>query len=335
MKEFLSLHKVEIHIGTPNNPNSMGVIERLHSTISEIYRCAKYEKKCTDAASVMTYSIISYNHSIHSATGLTPFEVVFGHADSGSPFNVDFEKQYVQQLVKDHAKRTKFLYKYLTEKITENKERVRQKKGGEGERQFPEGKTIFAKDVNKRKSKDKPRYVKAKVIVVTGNLNYSDALRYDKITSKLAHNQIIVKNKLTLVSQVIDSFINTTEVLNGNSAILEKRLKIVESALKQLASQDNDWMYNTYIITMFNIFAKSIPIINLSQLPVRTTDVTLSGARVLNVQKINLDKVKYTDSVLRHSEFVSERFNERDSNISVVIVYITLFLVLTFIILLL
>ncbi|CAH2087564.1 unnamed protein product [Euphydryas editha] len=117
MKEFLSLHKVEIHIGTPNNPNSMGVIERLHSTISEIYRCAKYEKKCTDVASVMTYSIISYNHSIHSATGLTPFEVVFGHTDSGSPFNVDFEKQYVQQLVKDHAKRTKFLYKYLTEKL--------------------------------------------------------------------------------------------------------------------------------------------------------------------------------------------------------------------------
>ncbi|CAH2109179.1 unnamed protein product [Euphydryas editha] len=120
MKEFISLRKVEMHIGTPNNPNSEGVIERLHSKNSEIYRCAKYEKKCTDAASVMIYSIISYNHSIHSATGLTPFEVVFGHTDSGSPFNVNFKKPYVQQLVKDHAKRTKFLYKYLTEKITEN-----------------------------------------------------------------------------------------------------------------------------------------------------------------------------------------------------------------------
>lgn len=71
------------------------------------------------------------------------------------------------------------------------------------------------------------------------------------------HNQIIIKNKLTLVSQVIESFINTTEVLNGNSAILDKRLEIFESALKQLASQDNDWMYNTHIITMFNIFASN------------------------------------------------------------------------------
>lgn len=163
MREFLGLYKIELHIGTPNNPNSMGLIERLHSTICEIYRCAKYEAKCTDAASVMMYSIIAYNHSIHSATGLTPFETVFGHTDSGNPFGIDFEKQYIQQLVKDHAHRTKVLYKLLAAKMTEDKEKVRKKKGGETEIEFIEGETVFAKDVNKRKSKDKARYTKAMV----------------------------------------------------------------------------------------------------------------------------------------------------------------------------
>lgn len=163
LKEFLSLHKIELHIGTPNNPNSMGLIERFHSTIIEIYRLAKYEQKCTDAASVMTYSVLAYNHTIHSVTGLTPFEVVFGHTDADNPFNIDFDKTYMQQLIKDHAKRTKFLYQYLAEKATENKEKIRKRKGGERDISFTEGETVFVKQVNKRQSKDKPRYTKQEI----------------------------------------------------------------------------------------------------------------------------------------------------------------------------
>lgn len=164
LKEFLCLHNIELHIGTPNNPNSMGLIERFHSTIIEIYRLAKYERKCTDAASVMTYSVMAYNHAIHSVTGLTPFEVVFGHTDADTPYNINFEKSYMQQLVKDHAKRTKFLYQHLAENIVANKERIREKRGGEGEIELEKGKTVFVKGVNKRKSKDKPRYDKGEVV---------------------------------------------------------------------------------------------------------------------------------------------------------------------------
>lgn len=164
LKEFLHLHKIELHIGTPRNPNSMGLIERFHSTLIEIYRLAKYERKCTDAASVMTYSIIAYNHTIHSTTGLTPFEVALGHTDSNSPYNLDFEKKYIQQLVKDHAKRTKFLYNHIAEKMLNTKEKIREKRGGEENVKFDTGDTVFAKVVNTRTSKDKAKYTKAKVI---------------------------------------------------------------------------------------------------------------------------------------------------------------------------
>lgn len=163
LKELLSFYKVDVHIGTPNNPNSMGMIERFHSTILEIYRLAKYERKLTDAASVMTYSIMAYNQTIHSVTGLTPFEVVFGHTESNSQFNANFDKEYTQQLVREHVKRTRYLYKYLADKMVTRKERIQQDRTGETSFDLHDDDSIFIKGVNTRRGKDKPRYQKAKV----------------------------------------------------------------------------------------------------------------------------------------------------------------------------
>ena len=64
--------------------------------------------------------------------------------------------------------------------------------------------------------------------IITGNLDYNDAVRYEKIISQLANDQTTMRNKFTLISKMLDSFINTTEVLNQNSVVLDERLKIVE-----------------------------------------------------------------------------------------------------------
>lgn len=167
LKELTDLYKIKLHIGTPNNPNSMGLIERFHSTIIELYRLAKYERKFTDAASVMTYSVMAYNNTIHSASELSPFEVVFGHTELNSTFDSEFDKAYKQQLIKDHKNRTQSLYKYLTEKLKTQKENIKNKHGGESGPALESGQTIFAKAVNKRQAKDKPRFQKA---VVTGQI---------------------------------------------------------------------------------------------------------------------------------------------------------------------
>lgn len=161
MKETLDFYKIILHIGTPNNPNSMGIVERFHSTIIEIYRLAKHEQNNLDACSLMTYAITTYNNTIHSVTNLTPFEVVFGHTNSNSTFNVEFEKSYMQQLIKEHAKKTSYLYKYLEDKMHNIK--VNRQKEGEN---IPLniGDKIFTKLVNQRRGKDKPRYEEAEVI---------------------------------------------------------------------------------------------------------------------------------------------------------------------------
>lgn len=180
-KELLTFYKINLHVGTPNNPNSMGIVERFHSTLIEIYRLAKYEQKCTDAASIMTYSIMAYNHTIHTTTELTPFEIVFGHTDSNNVFDNEFEKAYMQQLIRDHAKRTKTLYQHLTDKMIDTKKKIIKKKGGESERDFEIGDTIFAKSTNIRKSKDKPRYNKA-VVTSKGTRNVVSAKVRDRET---------------------------------------------------------------------------------------------------------------------------------------------------------
>lgn len=170
LKELMMMYNIQLHISTPNNPNSTGIVERFHSTIIEIYRLAKYDRKCTDAASVMTYSIMAYNHTIHTTTGLTPFEVVFGHTDSNSILNANFEKFYTQQLLKDHAKRTKRLYSYISDKMIETKQKIRNNKGGEINKNFEIGDVIYAKEVNTRLSKDKPRYRKA---IASGDVEHN------------------------------------------------------------------------------------------------------------------------------------------------------------------
>lgn len=163
VQELLNLYKIEVHVGTPNSPTSMALVERFHSTIIEIYRLAKYDKKELDAASVMTYSIMAYNNTIHSATNFTPFEIAFGHTDAGNVFDIDRDKNFLQKLVQDHRKRLSVLYEFISDKLKEDKVKVKAKKGGEEPPEFKEGEDVYMKTTRTRKAKELPRYEKAKV----------------------------------------------------------------------------------------------------------------------------------------------------------------------------
>lgn len=163
LKKMLSLYKIEQHIGTPNNPNSMAIVERFHSTIIEIYRSAKYEQSSLDAASVMAYAIMGYNKTIYSATNFTPFEVVFGLTDSRNAFGIDRDKPLMQKILQDYRKRLKILYEHLSSQMIGHKNLVREKKGREDPPKIVEGDTVFMKNTRTKKAKELPRYEKATV----------------------------------------------------------------------------------------------------------------------------------------------------------------------------
>lgn len=65
------------HVNTPGHPKSRGGIERLHSTLSEHLRVYHIDRGL-EPDQAMPRAVAAYNHSVHSATGFTPFEVLFG-----------------------------------------------------------------------------------------------------------------------------------------------------------------------------------------------------------------------------------------------------------------
>ena len=138
--------------------------------------------------------------------------------------------------------------------------------------------------------------------IITGNLDYNDAVRYEKIISQLANDQTTMSNKFTLISKMLDSFINTTEVLNQNSVVLDERLKIVESMIKELVSKDNHLVYTTYIISLFNLFVSNFRTIFIKLGEIETA-LAFSKISILHQSIIN------STELLQHLLLISQTEN--------------------------
>lgn len=126
VKEFLSLHKIDIHFISSQHPESNGPIERFHSTLIEHIRLLnnREEFKGDSIETKVQYAIIAYNNSIHSVTKLKPFEIIHGHLDPYSTFNIDIEKQLLNNYIYQHREKIKILYKNISELSEANKTKL-------------------------------------------------------------------------------------------------------------------------------------------------------------------------------------------------------------------
>lgn len=67
---------------TPSNHSEVnGIVERFHSTISEIFRCIKDKHRDLQQKEIFKIALTHYNSTIHSATDLKPIEIFFGIKD--------------------------------------------------------------------------------------------------------------------------------------------------------------------------------------------------------------------------------------------------------------
>ncbi|XP_046976401.1 uncharacterized protein LOC124542504 [Vanessa cardui] len=103
-----------------NNTSLNVFLYNLPENVVSVVRL-KSPRSLEEALSVVMEEVNFYDQY---TARLTPFEVVFGHTDSNQIFSADFDKAYTQQILKDHAKRTKYLYQYLTSKMLEQMEKV-------------------------------------------------------------------------------------------------------------------------------------------------------------------------------------------------------------------
>lgn len=81
-KDFCNQYKIELHFTSFQQSSSNSPVERLHSTITEIYRLILLKRKehnmPLEHEEILTEALITYNNAIHSSTGHTPYELFFG-----------------------------------------------------------------------------------------------------------------------------------------------------------------------------------------------------------------------------------------------------------------
>ena len=79
--EMCKLLKIDKLRTTPYHPECNGEVERLNKTLKQMIS-AYIEKQHTDWNLYLPYLNYAYNVAIHESTGMSPFEIIFGHKES-------------------------------------------------------------------------------------------------------------------------------------------------------------------------------------------------------------------------------------------------------------
>lgn len=168
--DFCQLHSVQLHFTTPGNSNSNSPIERVHSTLIEIFRVLKIKEPNSCTKQLMQYAVIGYNSSVHSVTKQKPFDVINGRIDSLDPFNMT-DEMVLNQFMIDRRERLRTIHEkiYNTSLILKTKQNERQNEKRDNPPEFRPGAKAFVKDKSALRSKTKPRYIKTNVVQDIGN----------------------------------------------------------------------------------------------------------------------------------------------------------------------
>ena len=171
IEELCKLHKIDFHIISSNHPESNGMAERYHSTLIEHCKLFRQrdEFKKEPITSILKYALIAYNHSVHSTTRLTPFEIIWGHLENENLLLTEKIK-VTQNYVQEHKNKCDELYKTLTDRIKRVKKATLNRVNRTREKRTPKipEKSYFRNDRGRQKTK--PVYVRAKISNVNPKL---------------------------------------------------------------------------------------------------------------------------------------------------------------------
>ena len=76
MEELLKIFKIKHKLCSPYTPASNGIVERSHACIGDFIR--SYAKSYNDWDRLCDFAAFSFNTTVHSATGFSPFELNHG-----------------------------------------------------------------------------------------------------------------------------------------------------------------------------------------------------------------------------------------------------------------
>ena len=77
IRRIINKYKINYHFGTSTHHNSQGLIEQFHNTLTE-HLLLNRLPCITDFNEASMKSVLAYYHTVHSATGYTPFRTDSG-----------------------------------------------------------------------------------------------------------------------------------------------------------------------------------------------------------------------------------------------------------------
>lgn len=145
---------------------------------------------------------------------------------------------------------------------------------------------------------------------VSGNLDNDDAIRYDSLISRIGSKEMIMDKKMTMITRMLDNFVNSTETLHENTLILDKRLKVIEELIKYKDFKENVCLYLTYVLSMFDTFLSVFRTIYVTLNEIEIA-LALSKVSVLHQSIINSTELLY---ILKSIEQVHSLVYKADEN---------------------
>ncbi|KAJ8728540.1 hypothetical protein PYW07_006236 [Mythimna separata] len=117
---------------------------------------------------------------------------------------------------------------------------------------------------------------------LTRNLDNDDAIRYDKLISSLQSQQNVAINKITLISEIVDTFVNITNSTRNNFIVLEKTIEEIEEILNNTQFQTS----KNLVLNTYNLLIHNFQIL-LTRLDEVETAVAFSRVNVLHQSILN------------------------------------------------
>lgn len=246
-REFMLLHRVLVHYTASQHPESNSIVERFHSTLVEHFRILSLrpEYKKSPSKTKVDYAIVAYNNSIHSASKLTPFELLYGHIKQPTLLEFDADQILTNNYLDSHRERMKIVYSQMQKKFLEDKTKIIEKLNEKREETPPIPPEVYVKTVQKQ-SKTKPKFNKEIIKTVNPELKTANIIPRHHNTREKIHlvNVRRPKKFAEATSSAWDEKLNKSEIL------VEKfGLKITREDLLSLKGKNwlNDQVINFYM----------------------------------------------------------------------------------------
>lgn len=147
IRSKLAEYNVQVYETPTGKSEVNGQVERLHSSLTEIYRCLKTDKISNSVKELMKLSVEKYNNAIHSVIRMTPREALFGRKelfDNAEQLNIQREKD--NKVIHDTL-----VKKQNKDRENQNRNKTKPKSYNEGEKVLLKNKQIKGKHVNPKK----------------------------------------------------------------------------------------------------------------------------------------------------------------------------------------